>query len=98
DDPAAAAGRLSLIIARIEANNYTRLARSFRREGADLLARAGDLVAAADAWLPMVDDYPTGGYGSGVRDAADSWRAMEALDGAPEWLEFRGSVVLMLEG
>jgi hypothetical protein len=98
DDPAAAAGRLSLIIGRIEANNYTRLARSFRRERADLLARAGELVAAADAWLPMVDDYLTGGYGSGVRDAADSWRAIATLDGAPEWLGYRGAVVPMLEG
>jgi hypothetical protein len=97
-DPATAAARLSLIVERIEANGYARLAGRFRRERADLLARAGDLVAAADAWLPLVDEFLTAGFGYGVDDAVGSWHVLATQQGAPGWLAERQNAARVLQG
>lgn len=96
-DPSAAADRLALIINRIESAGNTRLARGFQEERADLLARAGRLQQAADAWLPMVDDYLTAGYGFGPHDAVNSWAAIATSHDAPTWLQVRRTVVISLE-
>jgi hypothetical protein len=97
DNPAAAATQLLVIINRIEARGYKRLARPFRRERAGLLARAGDFAAAADAWLPLVDDFLIAGFYYGVSDAVEAWREMATQDDAPTWLTSRADVVALLE-
>jgi hypothetical protein len=96
-DPGAAADRLTLVIDRIESAGSTRLARGFQEERADLLARAGRLQEAADAWLPMVDDYLTASYGFGPHDAVNSWAAIATSHDAPPWLQARRTVVISLE-
>jgi tetratricopeptide (TPR) repeat protein len=96
-DPSDAARRLSDIIERIEKAGHTRLARRFREQYADLLAGAGQFVQAADAWLPMVDDYLTAGYGYGPHDAVNSWEEMATHEGAPAWLQPRRGAVIALE-
>ena len=96
-DPAGAAERLSVMIDRIEDANYPLLTRRFRRELADLLAQAGQYERAADAWLPMVEDSLSGGFGFGHLDACNSWEAMATCDGAPVWLAYRRAVVIVLD-
>lgn len=96
EDPAGASERLSDIIERIEKDNHVQLARRLRAERADLLARAGQLAEAADAWLPMVEDYLTG-YGYGPHDAVNAWEVISAEEGAPVWLQARRSAVTALE-
>jgi hypothetical protein len=96
-DPARAAQRLAEIIETIDQAGHIRLARRFREQRADLLARGGQFVQAADAWLPMVDDYLTVGHGYGTHDAVNSWEALAAQAGAPAWLHFRRAAVIALE-
>lgn len=96
-DSAAAAEQLSTMIDRIEDANYPLLTRRFRRELADLLAEAGQYERAADAWLPMVEDSLTGGFGFGHIDACNSWEAMLTCNGAPRWLANRRAVVIVLD-
>lgn len=96
-DSAAAAERLSAMIDKIEAANYPLLTRRFRRELADLLAQAGQYERAADAWLPMVEDALTGGFGFGHIDACNSWEAMRTCTSAPGWLAHRRAVVIVLD-
>jgi hypothetical protein len=61
------------------------------------LFHPGQLAEAADAWLPMVDDYLTAGYGFGPHDAVNSWAAMASEPGAPAWLQPRRTAVIALE-
>ncbi|WP_016888802.1 hypothetical protein [Mycobacteroides abscessus] len=98
-DPGAAAVRLWAIIGRIEETGQVRLARTFRVKHADLLVAARQYAQAADAWLPMVEDYLTAGhgYGRGASDAVNSWAAMANHDDAPAWLHPRRAAVLVLE-
>lgn len=96
-DPGEAAVRLWAIIGRIEETGQVRLARTFRVKHADLLVAARQYARAADAWLPMVEDYLTAGYGHGTSDAVNSWAAMANHDDAPVWLHPRRTAVLMLE-
>lgn len=96
-DPAGAAEQLWAMIIRIDDAGYPLLTRRFRREFADLLAQAGQLERAADAWLPMVDDYLTGGFGIGHHDACNSWEYMATQEGAPGWLRARRAAVIMLD-
>lgn len=96
-DPAEAATRLWAIIGQIEGKGHIRLARAFRVKHADLLAVAGQYVQAADAWLPMVEDYLSAGYGQGASDAVNSWASMATREDAPAWLHHRRAAVIALE-
>ena len=62
-----------------------------------MLAASGQFGAAADAWLPMVDDYLTADYGYGPHDAINSWAAIATHEGAPAWLHRRRAAVIALE-
>lgn len=95
-DPAAAAARLAKLIERVAAQGHHDQVRPLITQRAALLTRAGQ-VNAADAWLPVVDDFLNRGYGAGLHEALTAWRSLLDRGTAPAWLRARLEVVKALE-
>ncbi len=73
-DPASAAPRLSKIIERVTAEGHQAQARPLIKQRAALLTRAG-AINAADAWLPIVDDFLKLGLGGGLHEPLKAWQS-----------------------
>jgi hypothetical protein len=95
-EPAGAAARLSKVIERVAAEGHRAQARPLIRQRATLLTRAGQ-VNAADAWLPIVDDFLTLGFGNGLHEPIQAWQSLLNREGTPPWLRARIEIVNALE-
>jgi hypothetical protein len=95
-DPAGAAARLSRIIESVEAEGHRAQARPLIRQRATLLTRAGN-ANAADAWLPIVDEFLTLGFGNGLHEPTQAWQSLLDRGNTPPWLRARIDIVTALE-
>jgi hypothetical protein len=95
-DPASAAARLSKIIERVTAEGHQAQARPLIKQRAASLTRAG-AINAADAWLPIVDDFLKLGLGGGLHEPLKAWQSLLERNDAPPWLRARLEIVNALE-
>jgi hypothetical protein len=92
-DPVAAAKLLGEISDRLDAEGYGGLGRPLRLQRAQLLTRAGEAVAAASAWMPLLIGELVDGAGTVCREAVAAFRQLALVRDAPSWLAARADAV-----